>query len=303
MDEIKLKEAVASLAKDQTQRKALAELIVEWGQPGHLVTDMIGLLMNTRALKPGDSLVHRVRKFNGKVLTHVPGAIPLKSEITISERVNHILDEAIISVQANEWELASGELGTVQSIKSEMNARLRDFYFNKVFSALSTIWTAANTPDNYVAVGGALTSPVLKTAIDKINQTTTGAKAIIGNRATLTPITTFGGFWSDGTDLWPNNPNLQEIMATGWLGRFYGTPVVVMPQVYDFPDTYNTMVPVDKVLIIGENVGEFITYGNVMPQEWTDMRPVPPYWNFSLWQQFGFIIDNAMGIYVIDDLT
>jgi hypothetical protein len=56
MDELKFKEAVAELVKDKSRRTELAELIIEYIQPNHLTVDMVGLLMNTRTLKPGDAL-------------------------------------------------------------------------------------------------------------------------------------------------------------------------------------------------------------------------------------------------------
>lgn len=201
----------------------------------------------------------------------------------------------------NEWELESGELGTIDSIRGEMLAKLRDFYMGKVFTALSTVWSAVNTPNNFTNVGGAVNSTVLKNAIDRINQTTGGVKAVIGTRAALTPITTFGAGWSDGTSTdWHAVPeNIREIMQTGWLGRYYGAPIVAIEQQYDNPEDYNALIPTDKIVVIGENVGDFITYGDVRTKQWVDNNPTPPQWYLELYQQFGLIIDKADGIYVL----
>ena len=49
------------------------------------------MLLNTRSLKPGDSLVKKLRK-GIEVRTLVPGSIHLASEVTVSERVNYVLD-------------------------------------------------------------------------------------------------------------------------------------------------------------------------------------------------------------------
>lgn len=302
MDEKQLKEAVASLAKNGN-REALAQLLVEWVEPQHITTDFISLMMNTRNLKPGDALVKKVRK-GIKVRTFVPGSVPMKSEITVSDRINYVLDGAITSVTANAWELESGELGTVESIKGEMLAKLRDSYMNKVFLALASVWNGVNTPNNYINVGGALTAPVLQDAIDYINQTTGGVRAVVGTRAALTPVTTFGAGWADGAGTSQAVPeNIREIMQTGWLGRYYGAPLLALKQEYDNPEDYNAFLPANSVLVIGENVGEFITYGDVKTQEYTDMKVVPPQWNLSLYQQYGMIIDRADGIYVIDGLV
>lgn len=184
-----------------------------------------------------------------------------------------------------------------------MSAKLRDYYLGKVFTALSTVWSAVNTPSNYTSVGGALTSTALENAIDHINQTTSGVKAVVGTRAALSPVTKFGAFWTDGGNTAEIPDNIREIMQTGWLGRYYGAPIIALDQIYDNPADYTALLPTDKVLVVGEGVGEFITYGDVRTKEWTDMRPTPPQWYLELYQQFGMIIDRADGIYVIDNLS
>jgi len=299
MDE-KIKESIASLMKDKGQRDALAQLFVEYVQPHHLTVDFVSMLLNSRSLKPGDALVKKVRK-GIKVRTLVPGSVHLASEITVSERMNFALDGADVKVMANYWELDSGELGTIASIRSEMEAKLRDYFLAKVFTALSSIWTVGNTPDNFVATGATITNTVLEAAIDRINATTGGVKAVVGTRAAMTPITKFGAFWADpgGTEYGYVPERIQQIMATGMLGNYYGAPLLTLEQEYDNPQDHNKLLPENLILVIGQNVGEFITYGEVKTKQYDDMKPTPPYWFLELYQQFGMIIDNAEGIYVI----
>ncbi len=303
MDEKQLKEAIAAMAKDKGQKDALAQLLIEWVQPNHITVDFVSMLLDSRSLKPGDALVKKLRK-GIKVHTLVPGSIHMAHEVTVSERINYVLDGADVKVTANEWELEGGEIGTMEDMRREMLAKLKDFYMNKVFTALSTIWTAVNTPSNYTNVGGALNATVLKAAIDNINQTVGRTKAIVGVRATLTPITTFGGFWADPTAaLHRVDSQLEEVMRTGWLGVYYGAPVIALDQIYDNPEDYNALLPTDKVLVIGENVGEFITFGAERWKEYTDPRPTPPQWFLEVYQQFGMLIWNAMGIHVLGNIS
>lgn len=303
MDEIKTKEAIAGLMKDKNQREALAELLIEFIQPNHIAVDFISLLLNARSLKPGQALVKKVRK-GITVHTHVPGAIGLKSEVTVSDRINYILDTALVGVLANEWDLESGELGTVDELKTEAMAKLRDYYMNKVFTALTSVWTAANTPDNYTSMGSSsVTSTALEAAINRINQTTPGVKAIVGTRAALTPITKFGAFWSDGTNTEAVPSQIEAVMRDGWLGHYFGAPIIALQQSYDNPEDYNAQLPSDKILVIGQNAGEFITYGDERYKEWINNEPTPPYWNFDIMSQFGLIVDNAQGIYVIGGIA
>jgi hypothetical protein len=302
MEEKKLQELVAS-AFQSGDREAVAQLIVEYVEPNHITGEMMGMLLDTRALKPGDALVKKVRK-GINVRTLVPGAVHLASEITVNERINYVLDGADVKVTYNEWDIENGNIGTVADIESEMLAKLKDYYYNKVFTALSSIWTAGNTPNNFTNVGGSITATALEDAIDRINQTTPGVKAVVGVRAALTPVTKFGAFWNDDGSQWQGvDSQLEEVMSTGWLGKYYGAPIIALDQIYDYPDDYNALLPSDKVIVIGEKAGEFITYGEVKRKQWVDMNPTPPQWLIEIYQQFGMIIDNAEGIYVIGGIS
>lgn len=297
-----VKEAIANTMKS-ADKKAFAEMMVEWVEPNHITLDIIGMLLNTKQMNPGDMLVKKLRK-GLKVWTHVPGSIPLRGEITVTERTNYVLDTAIIGATANQWELESGELGTAESIRSEMMAKLRDYYLTKVFTGLSTIWTATNTPDNFTSVGGTITQTALVNAIDKINQTTAGAKVIVGSRAAIQPITSFTYWHSNSTTGTSMVESMaDEVLRTGKLGQFYGVPILAIDQVYDNPEDHTKLIPEDKILVIGKNVGDFILYDAPKTQEYIDNKPVPPQWNVAIWQQFGFMIDKADGIYVLGDIS
>ncbi len=300
MDEKQLKEAIAGVMKDKSQREALSQLLVEFVQPNHITTDFISLLFNTRALKAGDALVKKIRK-GITVHTFVPGAIPMKSEVTVTDRINYVLDGLQVGLVANEWDLESGDIGTMESMRAEALAKLRDTLYGKVYTALTTIWTAGNTPLNFTDAGAHVTAASLEDAIDRINDTTSGAKAILGVRSTLTPITKFGAFWDDGSGAnnWGVDSQLQEVVQNGFLGKYYGVPIIALNQVRDNPEDNTALLPTTSVLVIGDNVGEFITYGETKSKEWTDMEPTPPYWHWDIYQQFGFMVDNAQGIYRI----
>lgn len=300
----KFKEAYAALAKDANQREALASLIVEYIDPNHLTENIVGLFLNTRRLKPGDALIKKVRS-GIEVRTLVPGSIHLASEITVTDRINFMLDAADVKVRANLWELESGELGTVQDIRSEMLANLTDFYINRVFTCLANVWSAANTPLNYAAVGN-LNAATLRGAIDWINYTIGGGvRAVVGTRLGLAPITQFAGFHVDpvANSTWGNVDAIREIYKTGWLGSWYGANIVAIDQVWNDPVNYQPMIPNRYVVVIGENVGEFFLYGEPKWKQWEHMDPTPPDWLVEVYQQFGLIIDNAMGIFVIDVLS
>lgn len=295
------KDAYAAVVKDKSQREALSELIINWIQPNHLSSDIVSLFLNTRQLKAGDALVYKVRR-GIEVRKLVPGSIHLVSEVAVSDRINYTLEGAQVGVTYNLWELEQGDIGTVGELQAEMRNKLTDYYVNRVFTALSTVWSAANTPDNFTNVGGPLTSTALKNAIDNINTKVGRVRAVVGTRKALTPITTFGAGWDIGgtaIDRTPITPALEEIYRTGWLGTYYGAPIVALNQIYNNPIDYTALLPEDKVIVIGENVGDFIFYGDVKTQNYEDMRIIPPQFVLNLYQQFGMLVTNAQGIHVL----
>lgn len=296
-----VREALAEVAKNPEQRQALAEFLIEWIQPNHYARDLMEMIMPTRSFNFNDIPVKKIRQ-GIEVRTLVPGAVHMASEITVQDVANYVLNGADVKVHANLWELESGELGSVQEIRREMEAKLSDFYITRVYNALSNIWSASNTPNNY-ASGSAVTATLLEDAIDEVTYRMGKAKAVVGARKTLLPITKFGAFWDRGAasnnTFWGSETRINQVLDTGWLGTYYGVPIVGLQQLWKSPIDYTTTIPEDKVLVIGENVGEFITFGEVREKQWNDMNPTPPMWMLEIYQQYGMIVDNASGIYVI----
>jgi hypothetical protein len=289
-----VREAWATLAKDPNKRQELAEIITEFIQPNHLTNTYMRLLLNTRQLNSGDLLVKKMRK-GLHVHTLVPGSVHLAHEITTSDRVNFILDGANVKVTFNQWEMERGDIGTLADIRAEMRAKLQDYYFNKVFTALSNIWTPGNTPNNFVNLGTDITLAALRDGINEVNYRGGGAKLIVGTRRALQPITEFTNFTAAGT----SDDIINELHNTGFVGKIMGVPILGLDQIFDDPENYQPLLPENKILIIGNRVGDFITYGDVRTKAWTDMNPTPPQEFIEIYQQFGMIIDNAQGIYVI----
>lgn len=298
------REALASVAKNEPE--ALAAMIVEYFAPQHIALDVVGLVLNTRSLQPGDMLFKRVRK-GITVRTLYPGAIHLSNEVTVEDRAWYNLCGMDVKVHINAWDLESGQIGTMAEIESEMRAKIRDYYINQVITAISTTWSVANTPDNYISVGGPLTAAVLENAIDQVNYRVGGVRAVIGVKRVMNPITKFAQYtpYQGAPGTWgvPVPSAIEEVRRTGFVGTYYGTNIIGLDQQFDDPLLGTPLLPENLVLVIGKNVGEFITYGDIKSKSWTDWAPTPPNYYLELYQQWGMIIDQQLGVYVIADLT
>lgn len=198
-----------------------------------------------------------------------------------------------------------GEIGTADSIRNEMIMKLSDYYQSKVMNALYTLATI-NDSKNFYYTSGDITRSMIETAIDEVADTAGSVRNVVGRRTALAPITKFagyrhpaGGSETGGKGIVGVDSALEEIRRTGWFGQYYGANFVALDQIYDNPYDRNALIRDDLIVVIGDRVGEFITYGDVITDEWTDMATAPPTWHVRIYQQFGFLFDNLENVVII----
>jgi hypothetical protein len=315
------RKALAELAKND--RAAFAEVVTEYIDPTYLTLDLAGQFMNTREMTFGDILVKR---FKGKyhVQQIVPGQITLGEQITVRDKaLGWNLDILAAKASYNELELRNGgPQFTPETVRSDVRKALEEQIVMRSWNALANIWTTGNAAaltmtgaanSNWLSASGILTSTALDAAIDHVNYWAGSVRTIIGTETALAPLSTFGQYQMIGTgtqyndaEPWATNGQpsgtFQNVSPYGpgskAVETYRGvTNIVRLKQIFDETEyPKRALLPNDFVLVIGDNIGEFITYGGPQTKEWTDMEPTPPYWNFEIWQQFGMMIWNAQGL-------
>lgn len=312
-------ELSASIDSPENSR-ALAEVITEYINPVYLTLDLASTFMGTRQMNFGDILV---KKFKGRyhVQQIAPGQITLGEQVLVRDKaLSYNLD--ILSAKAlyNVLELRhGGPAFTPEQVRQDVQDALREKVLMRGWNALANIWTTGNassltvpgaTYSNFIDAGGPLTSTALDHAIDHVNYWSGRVKAIVGTETALAPLTEFGqyrlisGSNSDnyvtingqpaGTynNVSPYGPGPKGVESYRGVSN-----IVRIPQTFDrseFPAT--PLLPNDFVLVIGEDIGEFITYGGPETKEYMDNEPTPPYWTYETYIQFGMMIWNAKGL-------
>lgn len=309
--------ALAELARED--RSAFAEVITEYVDPVYLTLDLAGAFMNTREMKFGEILVKR---FKGKyhVQQIVPGQITLAEQITIRDKAMSIaLDILAAKAGYNTLELEhGGPQFTPEQVRTDVQASLREAILMRTWNALGNIWNSTNAGNltipgsgnsNFLDASGPLTATVLDDAIDHVNFWSGGVRAIIGTEQALAPLSEFGQYQilSGSTNdfyVTQNGVPAGTIRNVSPYGRDFGvetyrgvTNIVRIPQIFDRSEwPPRPLLPTDFVLVVGENIGEFVTYGGPQYKEYVDNEPTPPYWNYETWLQFGMMIWNARGL-------
>lgn len=313
-----LRLALAELA--QKDRAAFAEVITEYVDPVYLTLDVAAAFMNTREMAFNEILVKR---FKGKyhVQQIVPGQITLSEQIVIRDKAMSIALD-ILSAKAgyNTLELDNGgPQFSPETVRSDVQKALQEQVLMRTWNALANIWNTGNASaltipgssnSNFLDASGVLTSAVLDAAIDHTNYWAGSVRSIIGTEQALAPLSTFGQYQiiagSNNDFLVTQNgqPALTFDNVSPYGSGSKGvetyrgvTNIIRLPQIFDrteFPP--KPLLPTDFVLVVGDNIGEFITYGGPQYKEYVDNEPTPPYWNYETWLQFGMMIWNARGL-------
>lgn len=311
------RQALAELSR--TDRAAFAEVITEYVDPVYLTLDLASTFMPTREMNINEM---RVKRFKGKyhVQQIVPGQITLGEQITVRDKaVAFNMDILSAKAEYNVLELEhGGPAYSPEQVRTDVRAALEEKILMRGWNALANIWTAGNaaaltitgaTYSNFLDASGPLTSTILDNAIDHVNFWSGKVRTIIGTEAALAPLSTFGqyrlisGTLSDNYVAVNGQPsgtfnNVSPFGGSYGVESYRGVSNIVrIPQIFDrseYPP--RPLLPNDYILVIGEDIGEFATFGGPQTKEYTDMRPTPPYWNYETWVQFGMMIWNAKGL-------
>jgi hypothetical protein len=308
---------LAELAK--TDLTAYAEVITEYIDPVYLTLDLASTFMPTREIQLGQQFV---KSFKGKyhVQQIVPGQVTLGEQIVLRNKaLSFNIDILSAKAEYNVLELQhGGPAYTPEQVRTDVRAALQEKLLMRGWNALANIWTTANasaltisgsSTSNFIDASGPLTASVLDTAIDHVNFWSGRVRAIVGTESALAPLSTFGQYKLIGGSNTDNyvaingQPALTYDNVSPYGGR-YGVEsyrgvsnIIRIPQIFDKSESpWRPLLPTNYVLVIGEDIGEFITYGGPQTKEYVDNRPTPPYWNYETWVQFGMMVWNAKGL-------
>jgi hypothetical protein len=319
------RQMLADLAAND--RTAYAEVITEYIDPVYLTLDLASTFMPTREITLGQQLV---KSFKGKyhVQQIVPGQVTLGEQIVLRNKaLSFNIDILSAKAEYNVLELQhGGPAYTPEQVRTDVRAALQEKLLMRGWNALANIWTSGNATaltivgsptSNFIDASGPLTSTVLDSAIDHVNFWAGRVRTIIGTESALAPLSTFGqyklisGTLSDNFITINGQPSFTIDNASPYDSRNYGVEnyrgvsnIIRVPQIFDKSESpWKPLLPTDYVLVIGDDIGEFVTYGGPQTKEYVDNRPTPPYWNYETWVQFGMMVWNARGVVKIKVTT
>jgi hypothetical protein len=311
MQDKELMKALAEQAKtagqSPTGKSAFAETIINMVEPNHLSLDLFSTFMPTRQANLGDTIIRRVRRGRYGIQTMVPGTNHLVSQPTdVQDYHTYVFDRLIGGVRESVWNLRAGDLTTIDRMRQQLQFDLTDNLIAKVFALLGSVWNSVDTPSNYATTTN-LTYPILDTMIENLLLSAGSVKAIIGTRSALRNIYDFAGwrewqYMSGSSEIaYPVTPKLLEYLTTNRVSSYKGIPLIELPQVFtnQLPDFREKLIPDNQIILVGQNAGEILMYGNVEYQDYTDMTIQPADYILNAWMSYGMVVDMPENIGVI----
>lgn len=316
MNKEQLKAALAQVASSAGavpgMQSAFAELLIKVVEPTHLSLDIFSAFMPVTQMKPGDTVMRRVRKGKYPVRTMVPGSKHLIDATVYQDQMNWVFDRLIAGTGASVWEVRNGDVDTVERMRTDLRADIFDEIVSRVFTLLTSAWDSTQTPNNWVDASSAgVTATILDAMIENVLDYAGSVKAIVGSRKALLPVYKFAAYkeyvlGGTGTDraAFPTGA-LDEFFRTNKVSAYNGIPLVELKQVFAqrLPDLRARTIPTDKVLVVGDNAGEVALMGGTEFQEHTDTSYQPPMFQVHAYQGYGLIVDNvqALGVVYVGD--
>lgn len=239
----------------------------------------------------------------------VPGSMHLTDKTTYQDQFVYMFDRLIAGTSHNLWEVQSGDIGTVENMRRELQADIIDEIVARVFTLLGTVWNSSDTPNNYVdASGTGITNTVLDTMIENVIDYAGGVRAIIGTRRALLPVYAFSlykEFALGGTNIdavgFAIADKLNEWANTGRVSTYRGARIIELPNIRRnrLPGMDDLLLDTTKVIVVGNDPGKIALMGGFETQDYTDFRTQPANYVLHGWQAYSMFVDDPQQIGVI----
>jgi hypothetical protein len=280
--------------RSSEERLAIAIEIIEWVQEDVYSEDVVSLISDTRDFNEGEALeFHTLRPLQAYI--HEPGSFAPRAQL-IKDVVTLPTQLVSVAAELDIGQLRSGRYGTILDLRNKAAEALLGERNKLVWETAYGAITSSNTDGNYGTVASGDTAATkqtaLDTAIDYVHDNGNGGpSAIIGRHSALTWIQGLGNnYFSDARK--------DEIMNTGFLGRYRGTPIYRLRNYKD--QDGNAKINASNILLTANGN---VKFGQVRPglevfEQLNGTRSRN--WEIAFWEKYGVAVVNPEEMYRIE---
>lgn len=286
---IEAEKIVADMMKTSDGRDELAEIVTIALEDTYNKFDITPLIFETKHFNYGDKPTFKTHKKGIKAYWAAPNSYIPKSrnyttEITMEFESLGVRPEALLS------ELKTGRLDSLATLIADGREAIEIGLYDKIYRVLAQCYNGTgNGKDNY-ASGTSLSKQMVDTAINHVRKKVGGSPVILADFDMCTKLEGFDGY----DDSWVVR---EEIRQHGVLGRYRGCDVVYLPEILD-PVTQKSIVPTNKMFVIGRKIGCAADYGDTDFMQEQDINDKS--WNCRIDKEVGYCVTKPEGMYVLE---
>lgn len=279
---------IAKMARTEQGREEIAEVVKMALEDSYNTFDISPKIFETKHFNYGDNPLFKTHKKGVKAYWTAPNAyVPMsrnyETEITMQFEGLGVRPECLLS------ELKTGRLDSLAHLIRDGRDAIEMEIYHKVYEVLAQTYNETSNKNNYEAVS-ALDKATLDKAINYLRKKTGGAPTIIGDFDLCTKIEGFAGF--DSCESLYN-----EIRDKGLLGRYRGCDILYLPEILD-PVTQKSIVPMDKLFLVGNKIGYAATYGDSDVMQEASINDKS--WSCRIDKELGYCVTKPEGLFVIE---
>lgn len=278
---------IAKMGSTQEGRQELAEIVKLALEDTYNSFNIIPLLFETKHFKLGEKPMFKTHKKGIVAYWTAPNAyVPMsrnyETEIFMQFEGLGVRPECYLS------DLKTGRVDSFGSLIKDGKEAIELAILKRVYELLAQVYNETGVAkENYTATNS-LTKEALDKAINKVRKKVGGAPTIIADYDLCTLIEGFEGF----TEI-----ALEEIRTFGLLGKYRGCNIVYLPEIVD-PVTQESIVPTDKLFVVGRKIGYAGDYAEMDMMQDTFMDDKS--WQVRIDKECGMCVTRPEGIHVIE---
>ena len=285
---IEAQNLLAEMMKTEQGRNEVAEIITIALEDTYNKFDLTPMIFDTKHFNYGDKPTFKTHKkgiiaYWAAPNSYIPKSRNYTTEITMEFENLGVRPEALLS------ELKTGRLDSLASLIMDGREAINTELYRKVYEVLAQAYNSTKNKTNYASTN-ALSKDVVDAGINHIRKKVSGTPVIVADFDLCTKLETFDGY--------KDNENVQdELRNQGFLGKYRGCPIIYLPEILD-PVTQQSIVPTDKMFIVGRKVGVAGDYGDTDFMQETDINDKS--WNCRIDREVGYCVTKPEGLYVIE---
>lgn len=287
----KMKEAsklISKMSETEKGRDELAEIVKIALEDAYNKFNIIPMLFETRHFNLGDRPMFKTHKKGIKAYwtapnSYVPKSQNYETEIFMQFEGLGVRPTCLLS------DLKTGRVDSFGSLIADAREAMEIAIYQKIYELLAQTYNATGAgKNNQAEVTNKLTKDALDKAINTVRKKVGGAPTIIADYDICTQIEGFDGF----TEI-----ALEEIRTHGLLGKYRGCNIVYLPEILD-PVTQKSIVPTDKLFVVGRKIGYFADYAEMDMMQEQNINDKS--WNCRIDKELGCCVTRPEGIYCIE---